>query len=96
MGNQIYIIPTTFVDAEGDEKFGVRVCDEAQTTYTDLWEEIPAEDMNILRKVLEDDNSQINEIVHLAVENQSNVHIGENFYKWEEVEAIFDEILELD
>ena len=95
MGNQIEIIPTTFTDGDGDEKVGVRVSDNVQMTYTDLWEDLPAEDMDILRKVLQDDNPQIIEIVHLTVEHESNVYIGENFYKWEEVAEVFDEVLVL-
>lgn len=96
MGNQIEIIPTTFVDGDGDDKYGVRVSDNVQSTYSDNWDEVPTEDMDVLRQVIQDDNPQIIEIVHLTLEHKSNVHVGENFYKWEEVEAIFEEVFQLD
>jgi hypothetical protein len=95
MGNQIEIVPTTFTDGDGDEKYGARVSDNVQATYSDNWDEVPAEDMEVLRRVLQDDNPQMIEIVHLTVEHESNVYIGENFYKWEEVSEVFEEILQL-
>jgi len=96
MGNQIEITPTTFVDGDGDEKYGVRIHDNGSSLYIDTWEEVPAEDMDILHLVLEDDNSDIVELVQLTVEHKSNIYIGENFYKWEEIEKLFNNVLELD
>ncbi len=93
MSRQLDIIPTTFMDGEMDQKFGVRICDGITATFTDTWDELPGEDMNVLRMVLEDEEPGINEMLHMAIENESNVYIGDNFYKWEEVKNIFEEIM---
>lgn len=93
MGNQIEIEPTTFINTEGEEKFGVRVIDEGSARYIDTWDEIPADDMDIIRKVLDHSDDDIDMIMTMASDTQSSIYVGENFYKWSEVEDLFENVL---
>lgn len=92
MGNRVWILPTIFVDhPSGEESFGVRVFDDYGSAYTNLWNrgDLDLEDLDILRKMLKDEDKEIQDILATVKDRETGIDIGENRYEWNDIQSIF-------
>ena len=95
MSNRICIEPTKFLNVRTDDvSFGVRIYDNYSNIYFNEWENIPDDDLEVLRKIIilaKDRNIDHNlkEIIRHIKDVQSGVVIGEKWYDWEEIKDQF-------
>jgi len=90
MSNRAVIQPTKFVsvnDGVDGTTYGVRVWDDNYQTYDNTWDEIPEDDMDILRKVNESGDVAICEILNDIENNHKGVYIGSNWYTWKQIKG---------
>ena len=86
MSNRVSIIPTEFTSVRsGLKTFGVRVYDDHECAYDNTWDNIPANDLDIIEKVLERDNPFIRDAMDFVRENMSGVDIDGVYYDWDEI-----------
>lgn len=92
MSNRASIEPTEFVDIKGGEKtLGVRVYDDYDQAYDNTWEDMPDDDLDILRRVRESHDEKICSILSLIEEYEKGIYIGRRWYDWDEIKACFRE-----
>jgi hypothetical protein len=90
MSNQAYIVTTEFKDIKtGAISYGVRFYDDYESEYTNCWEGVPENDLDVLRKVRKECVSD--DILSFIVENESGIYIDDTWYDWETISTIFDE-----
>ena len=95
MNNRVTIEPTEFVNVrDGTKTYGVRVYDDFGQMYDNTWESIPKDDMKVLQKVLKSDGNEFVETMEFIKENEKDICIGGEYYKWEEIKKYFDEVNE--
>jgi len=90
MSDRVHIEPTKFVNArDGEKTYGVRVYDDYAQTYDNTWDNIPKDDMEILKKVSEESRDNVVcDLLESVVENKSGIYIGQNWYEWKEIKKI--------
>lgn len=94
MSNRLFIVPTHFTDVpNGDVSFGVRVFDDYDKAYDNTWEQIPEDDMEVLKQTLLIDDEKIRNIIEFHVEHQKGMYIGETWYNYEEYKSTVKEVL---
>lgn len=93
MSNRVSIQPTKFTNinngVESDITYGVRVYDDYGNAYCNTWDSIPLDDMELLKKVVEDmtdDNTVA--MLDFIVSDGKGLYIGSNWYEREEVASI--------
>ena len=90
MSNRIVIEPTKFIGTKsGYESIGIRVYDNITQAYDNSWDEIPDDDMEILKKAMESQNLSINSMFEPPP--LDGVEIGNNWYSWDEIKNLFSE-----
>lgn len=90
MSNRATIEPTEFVNIRSGEKsLGVRVYDDFDQAYDNSWDEIPKDDLDILRKVQESSDEKINAILDSVQINEKGITIGGNWHDWDEIKGCF-------
>ena len=88
MSNRIVIEPTKFIGTKsGYESIGIRVYDSMTQAYDNSWDEIPDDDMEILKKAMDSQNSSIESMFELPLFN--GVEIGGNWYSWDDIKHLF-------
>jgi hypothetical protein len=96
MSNRVCIEPTKFVNLRSEPEdctLGVRVYDDYGQTYDNRWDSIPDDDMDVLRKAL--DELKMDEIFtammdHIATEGKG-IYIGDQWYNFPEIKDILSE-----
>ena len=92
MANRVNIEPTKFEDVRfGSVTFGVRVYDDYAQAYDNTWENVPADDMEVLKRVLNLDDVVISEMMSFTKEMENGLYISDNWYDWEEIKAVFEQ-----
>jgi len=90
MSNRATIEPTEFVNIRnGERSLGVRVYDNFDQTYDNTWDEIPKDDLDILRKLMESTDEKINVILDSVRINEKGISIGGTWYGWDEIKVCF-------
>ncbi len=93
MTNQLYIIPTKFVNVrvEGDDSYGYRVFDDYDYEYCNsMIDAIPDDDLNVLKHAIDFGDERCREMLfHHLVANHRSVIIGDKTYTWEQVKHLF-------
>ena len=100
MSSQITFQPCEFNDVRTNSKyFGCRIYNDYGQTYTNTWDSIPNDDLEVIQKCIEDFKG-ISDfgIPHPAdilfdhiTENECGVYVGNKFYEWEEIKHLFEE-----
>jgi len=101
----MYIEPTEFKDIRtGNINIGVRCYDDYACFYTDWWATVPVDDLEILKKCLEDfyfvDGQMTTKDCYgffgWIKENHCGIYIGGTYYKWEQIAPFFEQKTSLD
>ena len=88
MSNRIVIEPTKFIGTKsGYESIGIRVYDSETQAYDNSWDEIPDDDMEILKKAMDSQNSSIESIFDFPI--LDGVELGGNWYSWDDIKHLF-------
>ena len=91
MSNRICLEPTEFTDVRsGSVSYGFRVFDDYGKGYSNLWESIPDDDLEVLAKALEVDDDDVMTVLDAVMEQKTGIYIGETYYPWEEISHLFD------
>ena len=92
MSNKVVIMPTVFIDAKtGGETYGYRAYDDYAQTYFNIWEDIPDNDMDILKRAIEEHDETLGSMFEYVQEYQTGITIGDDYYEWEEIALLFNE-----
>ena len=91
MSNPLTIEPTEFVNVRNrqEKTFGVRVYDNYDQSYDNTWDLIPDDDMEILEKVIANNNEQMQAMLDYVKENECGISIGGEWYDWDEIKVVF-------
>ena len=90
MSNRIVIEPTKFIGTKsGYESLGIRVYDSKTQAYDNSWDEMPDDDMEILKKAMDSGVSSIESM--FALQFFDVVEIGGNWYSWDDIKHLFTE-----
>ena len=93
MSNRAVIKPVKIESLrDGGITQGVLVYDNYDQSYDDSWDDVPEDNMEVLRRVLEMGDFKMTAIMDNVLENKSGVCIGNNWYDWEEIEAVFESL----
>ena len=95
MGYRANLTATRFIDiATGKESLGVRIYDDAAQAYDNTWEEIPDDDLEILRQVLANAGDVEGDILEFIRENQRGIYINDSWYDWDKIKSVFTQAFE--
>jgi len=95
MSNRVTIQPTEFKNIGGNEStFGVRVYDDYGQSYDNTWgllilKDMPKNDMEILKRVLDSDDEVVKAMMDFVEENKNGIYIGDMWYDWDEIKDCF-------
>jgi len=90
MSNRLTIEPTEFLNVRsGTKTAGVRVYDDYDQAYLNTWDEIPDDDMEVLKRVIEFGASDIEDMFDHVRVNKKGVYVGGNWYEWDEIKDLF-------
>lgn len=90
MTNYITIHPTEFFDVRtGEKSLGFRVYDDYASSYCNICESLPDDDLEFISMVLEyaDDNIRI--MLDHVREHELGIFVGDEFYEWEQIKHLF-------
>lgn len=91
MSNRVSIQPTRFVDLRGgDKSIGVRVFDDYGQSYDNTWDDMPKDDMEVLRRVCALNDEVIGSMLDSLRENKKGCFVGENWYEYEQIKEILN------
>jgi hypothetical protein len=90
MSNRPAVIPTKFEDVRsGHVSHGFRIYDEYGKDYGNLFDSIPDDDLEFLKAVIDSGLSDTGKgILDWCREEQVGLHIGDQFYEWDEIKHI--------
>jgi len=90
MSNRLCIEPTEFKNTRtGEVTYGVRVYDNYGKAYSNTFESIPDDDMEILKMVVAKHDDDINDMFLTANDYKTGMTIGDTFYPHEQIEQYF-------
>lgn len=101
MSNRIHFEPTKFESVRtGLVSHGCRIYDEDSCmTYTNSWDSIPDDDIDIIRRCIEDfkggsfnDLNDFDNMIDCVETEQNGVYVGEQWYDWNEIKQLFEEV----
>lgn len=91
MSNRAAIVTTKFINVkEGNNSVGFRVYDDYMQTYDNTWEDIPDNDMDVLKRVMGSDDNKIVDLFDSMRENKKGIEIDGTWYDWEEIKDIIN------
>ncbi len=92
MSNRIVLQPTIFQNHKSEKKtFGYRLYDDFTQFYSNLWIEIPDDDMEILVKVIKERCEEVDEVITSLLENEQGIYIGDVWYDFKDVKDIIED-----
>lgn len=95
MSNYISIEPKEFRDPfSGHTTYGVLVCDNEASDYIDWWSELPVTLKGILKQVILDASSVIDDILDFACEEGQGLHVAGIWFSPDEVRECRDAVSE--
>ena len=85
--NRIVIEPTIFRDVRtGYESKGFRMYDDYNQAYDNLWESIPDDDMDVLKKICKENECiEIKAMIDFIKEHHCGINIGSELYEYEQI-----------
>src|SRR5579872_4729432 len=89
--NRINFTPTKFIDTRnGLETLGYRAYDDYGKAYANLWDSIPDDDMEFLRRILEEDRDEesVDAIFRYMLEYEEGCYVGDNYYEFDELKDL--------
>jgi hypothetical protein len=92
MSNQVFIEPTQFVDVRsGAVSYGFRAYDDCGKSYCNLWDSIPDDDLEFLKKVMAEEDTVTNDLLDFVNEMGKGLNIGDTYYEWDEIRHLWGE-----
>lgn len=89
MANRVHIVPTEFRDVRtGKATLGWRAFDDDEMTYDNSWDDIPADDLEFLGRVLASHDPGLSAMLDWVLEHREGVWIGDRCYTWEEITPV--------
>ena len=93
MSNRLCIQPTKFTNinngVEDEPTFGVRIFDDYGNSYTNSWDSIPENPLDILKivcKDMNDDNTMA--MIDNVQENELGLYVGDEWFEWDAIKDI--------
>ena len=96
MSSKVTFQPCEFRDVRiGDKHFGCRIFDNYGSTYTNTWDSIPDDDLDVVQKCIEDfdgvdDSHPFVGMVNHVIENKCGVCVGDEWYGFDKIKHLFD------
>lgn len=93
MSNQIYIVKTEFIDiADNESSYGFRIFDDYERLYSNNYgiEIKSMSDMELLKLVNEEFQSNDSEMLNHVRENGLGMNIDGTYYEWEEIKSFLE------
>lgn len=91
MGNWIHIEPTKFINTRtGKEMFGVRIWDDYAQTYDNSWDDIPEDDMELLKRVVAANYTIFTDMCENSAFVGKGLFIGARYYERAAIVDILD------
>jgi hypothetical protein len=91
MSNHICVEPTKFENVRtGEVSLGVRVYDDEGCFYDNSWDEIPDDDMEVLRLTMERASDDIRTVLCCVSGAERGLFIGGKWYDWEQVKPYLE------
>lgn len=92
MSNRVSIQLTKFVNQrDGSTTLGYRIFDDNGQSYNNAWDDIPSDDMLVLKRVLSCHDDMTEVMFDYIAENKVGIEIGDTWYTWEQIENIIKE-----
>lgn len=90
MSNRLTIEPTEFKDVRsGSVTYGVRVYDNFDQKYDNLWDSIPDDDMEVLKLVM--DSDAMGDFIDDLKDAAKGLYIGDQWYDYDEIKHVLEE-----
>ena len=90
MSNQVCIEPTQFVDVRsGNVSYGFRTYDDFEKSYCNLWDSIPDDDLEFLKKVMAEEDYITDHILAFVQEMNKGLYIGSTYYDWDQISHLW-------
>jgi hypothetical protein len=92
MSNRLCIVSTEFRNARTEgTTYGVRIYDNYDNVYDNLWEGILYDDLEILATVLKDTkgNERVEAMFDFIQENENGIDIDGEWYDWDQIKHLF-------
>ena len=90
MSNRVVIIPTEFKDVRTNETYyGARIADSYAKSYDNTWGFIPDDDMEVIKRMMEDEDETIVNIFYYVKEHGIGIYVSEKYYSWEQIKHLF-------
>jgi hypothetical protein len=91
MSNRARIEPTEFINVRtGKKSYGVRVYDDYGQSYDNSWENIPDDDMEVIKETLLSEDEVFVSIFDNVKELGKGIYVGDTWYDWTEIQHLFD------
>ena len=87
MANRVQLIATTFIDKGGTATYGYRLFDECDQTYGNHYEKPIANDMDLLQRVINDEDDKTAWL--LAYAEADGIYVNSTWYGTKEIAPIF-------
>jgi hypothetical protein len=88
--NIVTIQPTIFENSpQGDKTFGYRMYDDYGQTYSNTWESMLTDDMEILQSVMDDGDDIAADMLSFLLENGKGLCIGNTWYDFEDIKHLW-------
>jgi len=89
--NRINLEPTKFVNQRtGITTFGFRMYDDNTQTYSNTWDSIPEDDMEVLSKLMESYDLEVLSMLDFLLESSGGLYIGDVWYEWDEIKHLWE------
>ena len=101
MSNQLHFEPTAFTNQRtGCMSLGCRIYDEYATIYTNTWDSIPDDDLEVIEKCTTDfsyvgpafDNNALDDMIDNLKSMERGLFVGDVWYDWDKIKHLFAEI----
>ena len=98
MSNKIHFEPTKYKSVRtGSITYGCRIWDDGNATYTNTWECIPDDDMDVISKCIADFSGSgpfntpddFSNMMNCVEEEEDGVYVGDEWYEWEQIKHFF-------
>jgi hypothetical protein len=94
MSNRVSIVTTQFTNIREESEpatYGFRMYDDNDQLYNNTWDSIPKTDMEILKRVLEDDSYEVSDMLDFVRDNKTGIYIDGNWYEWNKIKDVITE-----
>ena len=90
MSNRVTIAPTKFENVRsGSITKGIRFYDGYDQGYSNTWEVLPDDDLEVLQMAIDLDDSTLKGMLEFVQENRDGICIGDEYYPWDKIKHLF-------